>query len=54
MRARTGPIPLDQMVMSVCMDIGPDSQNSYVSSDEGRYKAHEVSIKSDVESNPEK
>ena len=53
MRAQTGPIPLDQMMLSVCAESGPTSQSSYVGTDEERYKTHEVSLKSDVESNAE-
>jgi hypothetical protein len=53
MRAQTGPIPLDQMMLSVCAESGPTSQSSYVGTDEGRYKTHQMSLKSDVESNPE-
>ena len=55
MRAQTGPIrvPFDQMMLSVSAESGPTSQSSYVGTDEGRYKAHEVSLKSDVESNAE-
>ena len=53
MRVRTGPIPLDQMMLSVGTETGPTSQSSYVGAGEGPYKAHEVSLKSDIESNPE-
>ena len=55
MQAQTGPIrvPFDQMMLSVSAESGPTSQSSYVGTDEGRYKAHEVSLKSDVESNAE-
>ena len=53
MRAQTGPIPFDQMMLSVSAESGPTSQSSYIGTDEGRYKAHEVSLKSDVESNAE-
>jgi hypothetical protein len=56
MRARVGPIPFNQMEVTVRTE--PDqssmSQSLYVSTDQERYKAHEVSLNGDVESGPEK
>lgn len=54
MRVRTGPITLNGM-----MSVGAESNqfpSSYVSTttDEGRGKAHEVSLAGAAESNPEK
>jgi hypothetical protein len=61
MRVRPGPMPLNQMEMTVRTEAGqyPTLQmsrcGSSISTDQqGNYKAHEVSFNVDVESGPEK
>lgn len=53
LRVRTGPIPLNRMEVTVRAELDeyPTSHTTYVGKDtQGRYKAHEVSLKDDVES----
>ena len=56
LRIRTGPIPLNRMEVTVRtdsteLDKYPTSHTTYVGNNtRGRYKAHEVSLKDDVES----
>jgi hypothetical protein len=61
MLVRSGPIPLNRMEVTVHTEFDqyPISQmsrgGSYSSTDQqGRYKAHEVNLNVDVESDPEK
>ena len=60
LRARTGPIPLNPIDVTVRTDrdqysTSPaTSQSSYANKDQGSYKAHEVSFNGDVESGSKK
>jgi len=56
MHVRSGPIPLNQMEVTVRTerDRFSMSQSLYVSTNQESYKAHEVSLSGDVESGREK
>jgi hypothetical protein len=60
LRIRSGPIQLSQMEVTMRTECDPlpmsqmSRPSSYISADpQGRYKAHEVSLKVDVESGRE-